>query len=141
MTSAALIADLRSRGVTLVPDGDLLRCRPKSSLTKDDVAALRANKPEVLRLLRKEQRAGSSQIVCYSCRSRRFWRSIYGPVTCAVCHPPAAEHLVQEWIEAAVSTADDHHLGRLTDQEVQARIDDLRRLESDHAGPGSRGQK
>ena len=79
MTTAALIAELQARGVTLVPDGDLLRCRPKSSLTEDDLAALRTNKPEVLRLLRKEEYEATFRIVCHSCRSRRFWRDLQDP--------------------------------------------------------------
>jgi hypothetical protein len=36
---------------------------------------------------------------CFACRSTRRWRSIYGAVICAECHPPAAPELVAEWIE------------------------------------------
>ena len=99
MTSAALIAELRSRGVALVPDGDRLRCRPKSSLTEDDLAALRANKPEVLRLLREEHRPAAARIVCYACKRSRFWKSIHGVIVCGDCHPPGHDRLVVEWID------------------------------------------
>ena len=43
---------------------------------------------------------------CRACRGRRFWRSFYGAVTCAVCHPPAADTLVAAWIEAPAGETD-----------------------------------
>ena len=100
MTVTTFIADLRARGVRLTPDGEKLRCRPKSSLTEDDLAALRTNKLEVLRLLRKEQRPVAARIVCYACKRSRFWKSIYGVIVCGRCHPPAHDRLVSEWIDA-----------------------------------------
>ena len=136
MTTAALIADLRSRGVTLVPDGDLLRCRPKSSLTEDDLVALSTNKPEVLRLLRKEEQKATLRIVCHSCRSRRFWRSTQSQVICAVCHPPAADHLIADWIDAGPPPSKGWlDLGNLSDEVVRARIARLRRLNADGSDP------
>ena len=100
MTAADLIADLRSRGVTLVADGERLRCRPRSALSDDDLSALRAHKSEVLARLRSRTKA---DLVCHACRERRFWRSVYGVVVCGTCHPPAAPDLVTEWIESADS--------------------------------------
>ena len=50
-TVAALLADLRARGVTLEPRGDRLAVRPASQLTPEDRAALQKHKPEVLALL------------------------------------------------------------------------------------------
>jgi ATP-dependent exoDNAse (exonuclease V) alpha subunit len=41
----------------------------------------------------------SDSLVCYWCRGRRFWRSIYGLCICDTCHPPAAPVLVAAWIE------------------------------------------
>lgn len=52
MTAAALLADLRQRGVAVRADGDRLRCRPADRLTAADVDALRALKGELLPLLR-----------------------------------------------------------------------------------------
>ena len=98
MTVRALIADLRARGVTLVPDGDRLRCRPRAALTQDDLTALRAHKAAVLERLRTEPAAVSSNLICYACGGHRFWGSIHGAVTCARCHPPAGPDLVAEWI-------------------------------------------
>ena len=51
MTAAALVADLQARGVTLTPDGDILRVKPVSLLTPYELETLRARKPEVLALL------------------------------------------------------------------------------------------
>ncbi|MCL6584465.1 MAG: hypothetical protein K6U11_12605 [bacterium] len=36
---------------------------------------------------------------CYACGERKWWISIYGVRVCGVCHPPAAERLVKEWIK------------------------------------------
>jgi hypothetical protein len=43
----------------------------------------------------------------HSCPSTLFWRSIYGVKICARCHPPAAPHLVAEWIDEAGRNDDD----------------------------------
>ena len=98
MTAETLIADLRGRGVTLVPDGEYLRCRPKSALTPEDLEILKAHKAKVLATLRTE---ASPKLVCYACRERHFWRSIHGVVICGTCHPPASPDLVAEWLEAS----------------------------------------
>ena len=51
MTAAALVAELRARGVELIPAGDRIRYRPASAVPPDLVARLRACKAEVLCLL------------------------------------------------------------------------------------------
>ena len=51
---AELVGTLRTRGVTLRPDGDLLRIRPASMVSPDEKAALRVHKAEVLALLRPD---------------------------------------------------------------------------------------
>src|SRR6266545_4974089 len=51
MTAAALIAELRARGVELIPTGDRIRFRPASAVPPDLVERLRHHKAEVLRLL------------------------------------------------------------------------------------------
>lgn len=51
MTAAALVAELRARGVTLEPRGDRLRVMPASAVTPDEVEALRRFKADVLALL------------------------------------------------------------------------------------------
>lgn len=69
MTLAALVADLRAKGVTLEPRGDKLAVRPVSRLTPDELESLRRHKAEVFSLLR----AGSAA-------SRRPWVD-FDPVT------------------------------------------------------------
>ena len=100
MTPEALVASLEARGVTLVADGEHIRCRPKSALSAEDVENLRAHKPAILRTLRG---GGTWNLACYACREQRFWRSIHGRVVCATCHPPAAPYLVVEWLEGCRS--------------------------------------
>ena len=98
MTADTLIAELRSRGVELVAEGDRLRCRPKSALTPADLEELRAHKAEVLARLSPDADRAATKVVCYCCRESRFWRSIHGQVVCGICHPPAHPDLVAEWI-------------------------------------------
>jgi hypothetical protein len=49
---AGLVADLRSRGVTLEPRGERLAVRPADRVTPDELEVLRQRKAEVLALLR-----------------------------------------------------------------------------------------
>ena len=35
---------------------------------------------------------------CYFCGGTRFWISVYGMTICTRCHPPAAPHLVADWL-------------------------------------------
>lgn len=100
MTAAELVTTFRARGVTLVADGEVLRCRPKSALNEDDLAILRSRKPEILAYLRRVL-APAPPLACFSCRGRRFWRSVHGAVVCAACHPPADPSLFAGWINAA----------------------------------------
>lgn len=52
MSPAALLADLRSRGIVLIPAGDALRCRaPRGVVTPDLAQLIREHKPALLALL------------------------------------------------------------------------------------------
>src|SRR5918996_5385693 len=52
MTPAELLADLNSKGVTLVVDGDKLKCKGKQSvLTPELLDALRQHKVEIIGLI------------------------------------------------------------------------------------------
>ncbi|MBI3636670.1 MAG: hypothetical protein HY216_10765 [Candidatus Rokubacteria bacterium] len=116
MTVAILLAHLHDKGVTVRADGNVVRLRPRSALTHEDIAAVAAVKHELLQLLvggvgdplqtdivaaltarttdtpaavpvpRWEARPSRS---CYWCGGKRFWRSRAGVVTCSTCHPPA----------------------------------------------------
>lgn len=99
MTAAELVAAFEARGVMLIADGHLLRCRPKSALTAGDLDVLRDRKAEVLEILRAETTARAAPVVCFACKERRFWRSVHGVVICATCHPPARPELVAEWLD------------------------------------------
>ena len=96
MNTDVLLADLHDRGVLLVADGNRLRCRPKSLLTADDLAALRANKSTILYRLSIPRDA--HRLVCHACRSRRFWQSVHGAIVCGLCHAPGSPDLVARWI-------------------------------------------
>jgi TubC N-terminal docking domain len=56
VTLATLVAELRARGVTLLPDGEALKVRPVSKLIPGELEALRQHKAEVLALLAPERR-------------------------------------------------------------------------------------
>ena len=102
MTAAALVETLHARGVTLIAEGETLRCRPKSALSAEDLKALKAMKTEVLAALVKGSPAKPiTAVKCFACKGHRFWRSTYGVVICAKCHPPACAELVAEYIEPA----------------------------------------
>jgi TubC N-terminal docking domain len=119
VTPHVLLADLRRRGVTVQTDGVALRLRPRSALTEADLKALRAAKASLIELLRAEAAdlpglvieaarllgvapgdvlirplPPGSGPVCFFCRGRRFWRSVYGRTVCADCHPPAGTHVI-----------------------------------------------
>jgi TubC N-terminal docking domain len=62
VTPAALVAELRARGVTLLPDGESLKVRPVSRLIPGELEALRQHKAEVLALLATERRPQSLRL-------------------------------------------------------------------------------
>lgn len=96
MTAAALVTQLRARGVSLVAEGERLRCRPASALASAELEALRDLKPQVLALLRTQ--ASTQTLVCYCCRGHRFWMATDGHTVCGRCHPPADLSFVARWI-------------------------------------------
>ena len=100
MTAEALVADLRARGITLRPDGEKLRCRPRAALTERDLSALRTHKADVLAVLQDRRSSRRRKaLLCYACKGGNFWQSTRGTVICGICHPPAAPHLVAQWLD------------------------------------------
>ena len=108
MSSApCLVRDLRQRGAVLFEDhGRLIVDAPPGILTEATKAALRELKSAVLAVLRDDNPIAAAAPppdravrVCYGCRGRRFWRSVYDVTICSTCHPPAAPDLVAGWIE------------------------------------------
>lgn len=98
MTGLEVVAHLQERGFTLVADGDVLRCRPGSALTPEDLDTLRSMKADVLAALRAGPVPTAPPVTCFACRGTRFWRSLYNVFVCARCHPPADLSLVAAWI-------------------------------------------
>jgi DNA-binding Lrp family transcriptional regulator len=41
------------------------------------------------------------ELPCNACGSTRFWRSIYGAVSCGTCHPPGSQMLIAEWLDSS----------------------------------------
>ena len=99
MTAVEVVSRLQARGLTLVADGDVLRCRPGSALTPEDLDTLKSMKAEVLAALRREVSPPLSPVRCFACRGSQFWRSVYGVVICGRCHPPADAQLIQAWMD------------------------------------------
>jgi hypothetical protein len=102
MTATDLVRQLHARGVVLVPDGDTLRCRPKSALSPEDLAALKAMKAEVIATLTSRPSVQqTAALKCFSCKGHQFWRSTYGVVICATCHPAPCPEVVAAWVGPA----------------------------------------
>ncbi len=51
-SAAVLLAELTAHGITLRVEGDYLRCRPRSAVTRDLVERITARKAELLAILR-----------------------------------------------------------------------------------------
>ncbi|HET8626733.1 MAG TPA: hypothetical protein VFL91_04910 [Thermomicrobiales bacterium] len=88
MSAAALLARLEALGMTVAADGaDLVLDAPAGALTADLLAAVRADKAELLALL-AAGRAREEGRKCWLC-GFRVWRTMPdGRVLCAVCNPP-----------------------------------------------------
>ena len=70
------------------------RQRAKREAISRDIRAAAGGKAAVA-----GPRSPATSRPCPWCHHRHWWRSIYGPVICANCHPPAAPELVAEWID------------------------------------------
>ncbi len=62
MTATALLEEIRLLGVDVQVNGDRLRLRPACRLTPEFVEKLRACKPELLAVLRREERHDSERV-------------------------------------------------------------------------------
>ena len=103
MTGAphALLQSLVERGVRFhVRNERLVVDAPVGALSNDDLLALKAQKSAVVALLARQATSPVRRLVCFACKERHFWRSIYGVTVCGLCHPPASPKLVAEWLDA-----------------------------------------
>jgi len=91
-------------------------------LTEEEVRNLAMLKSQFNAALDIEEEP-SRDLPCRCCHGTLFWMSRAGARVCAECHPPAAPHLVQKWIEAG-------RLGRrsLTDQGGQERLERVKQI-------------
>jgi hypothetical protein len=46
---------------------------------------------------------------CFACGDTRRWRSVYGAVVCARCHPPADAAMVAAWLDGDTVIDGDAH--------------------------------
>ena len=84
MSARALLAELRSRGVELVADGERLQYRPTNVVTPELLDRLRANKPTILKLLEwEERRLGKAARRGCVARWARYptWIELHDPLT------------------------------------------------------------
>ena len=104
MSAAALIAELRSRGITLVVLGDRLRFRPRAKVDARVLARLRAEKAALVDALRPPTLLQAEICLgnidprvldpnaapirpCDSCLARAYRRRRGCPWICDRCHP------------------------------------------------------
>ena len=84
MSARALLAELRSRGVELVADGERLQYWPTNVVTPELLDRLRANKPTILKLLEWEERRldKAARLGCVA-RWARYptWIELHDPLT------------------------------------------------------------
>ena len=120
MEATDVLTTLTALGCQVSPEGDTLRVLdPHHALSDAIRQAIRTHKAAILALLTHpaptstEQRPGQTPELpqaarqstpswerpgaCYACGTTRRWRSVYGAVVCAECHPPADAALVAAW--------------------------------------------
>jgi hypothetical protein len=121
MEATDVLTALTALGCQVSPAGDTLHVRDPHHALRDPLRqAIRIHKAALLTLLthsaplsaghKPGQVPESPQPVtqvtpcwvqtpgsCYACGTTRRWRSIYGAVVCARCHPPADVALVAAW--------------------------------------------
>jgi hypothetical protein len=120
MTAVEVLYALQVRDIRLTVDGEQLRYdAPEDAITEEVLLCLRQYKAALLTLLQRPPDAPPPPAVdahaayippgspaclldtCYACGTTRRWRSIYGAVVCARCHPPAHVTLVAGWEDGA----------------------------------------
>lgn len=105
MDAYVLLSNFRTRGITLIPNGEKLTAEPASRLSDADRAAIRESKRDLLRLLSQSEapepvieatfRAAKATIAeqlinpefpgCPECKMARYWIAPSGKVVCGKC--------------------------------------------------------
>ena len=92
MDAAEVLTELTAAGVAVTRAGDRLRLAPPQAVTAPLLAAVRACKADLMRLVGKP-----APVLCFACRGSDFWRGMAsyndgtttpGPWVCRRCHPP-----------------------------------------------------
>ena len=112
-----IVERLEQCGITLsIEAGQVVIDRPEGDLPEgaaDLLEEARAHRDEIRKYLEQvspgEVRTvePTTKRTCYFCGGTRFWISVYGMTICTRCHPPAAPHLVADWLGE-----DPEHAGR-----------------------------
>ena len=108
------IVELKALGYEVAVEGDQIRLRHHGTQEPDPaqvaplIESVKEHKDDAIRFLRGNlEREGTGRRECYFCGGTRFWISVYGMTICTRCHPPAAPHLVADWLGE-----DPEHAGR-----------------------------
>jgi len=125
MTAVDVLHAVTRVGGQLLPNGDKLIIEAPTPLPADVITLVCQHKSALLALLHQEppplpaDRPGQRTLTstpqpwerpgaCYACGTRSRWRSVYGAMICARCHPPAdailVEDLESEDIETTIDT-------------------------------------
>ena len=92
MTAPEILTLLRARGVKLATEGSVLRWRPKTACTPDEVEALKKRKWSIITWLQP-----APEHECRECNGGHFWRHArYGHWICSRCHPAPVPGLIAE---------------------------------------------
>lgn len=98
---AAVLAELRGRGVQVVAEGDRVRFRPATAVDGLLRERIRRCKPQLLELLRTpvERRECDRSVPCRCCGSLDFWAlATIGHWVCGGCHAPDFKAEELRWV-------------------------------------------
>ena len=124
MTAVDVLHAVTRAGGQLLSNGDKLIIEAPMPLPADVISLVSQHKSALLALLHQEppvlpsdrprrltsapQPSWEHPGACYACGTTRSWRSVYGAVVCARCHPPASPTLVAAWegedLETTIAT-------------------------------------
>jgi hypothetical protein len=105
MTAVDVLHAVTRVGGRLLPNGDKFIIEAPTPLPADVIALVCQHKSALLALLHQEppalpsDRPGQCTLTstpqpwerpgaCYACGATRRWKSVYGAIVCARCHPP-----------------------------------------------------
>ena len=94
MSISEVIQELNKRGVeVLLQDGKIKLRAPSEP---------QAEAQQLIETLKQHKAEAFSYLTswpddCRMCGQRKWWLSIYGVITCGVCHPPGYLKMVRAW--------------------------------------------